>query len=1622
MSSKASTEPTVKYNGPNFVNFQTALGAKLAKENLKDHHLSTPTMPPSPLQNPAEYGLTDPNYGLEPRSGMAQHIEAVQLLSAPPEVDGGILVDVTDDIHQQAHQVMDENTFSILGPDTKSGIISRLSTTNEPRIVSDEFAKYAKAVKEHLANTAKAYGIILEMLDNKVATRIGADKLATAAQVFAAVKVHFEAWLRENADIEIERFRNIQIEARETVQEFADRIREIGDLVQHLGRGHGGEDDRIRLLLRGLESDYEVLVRMLRQATDTTFDSAVLALRREETLRKDKPTPSGSKKTAEKAEKVTERFDNELTALATALAAKLGPFGGRPGNRDNIVCYNCGKTGHIKRNCPSPRSGDDGNGGGSGGGQGAPSGAPPKGILKTTKFTGKQTGGGNGKGGAVKGRVFMAKVVPVTPSEPVGGGPTAREPIVTSVDESGTAATVVVPKRNNLHVWHFDSACIGGHMTGNRDFFLTYEECEGGIVVGSGEILQTAGKGTICLWAANHSGEFELVTLDGVFHVPDFHPDLNLISIDSVTQRNLGVWMDSKKVLIVNPDDENDFFCATKTGEGFTMVAAPYSAGQPPKGKALATRTLNSAQEQFRQWHRRLGHLSKSGMIKLAGNEMVKGVNMAGWKDQDLDFCEPCVRAKLTQDPFRSRDPSERATQLLERVHTDSSGKMPVRSHTNKLYFSVARDEATGFVGVVFTNDKEQISSKVKQGVVLAWENELEKRIKEIHCDGGTEFNGLETFQLARGGKFSRSPANQQELNGLAEATIKTVKNTALSMLFDAGLPDKFWPSAVSHAVHLMNRSPYRPLKDKTPFEAFTGKKPDVSNLAVFGCPAYGLIPVRSVDRPSFGDKTVKGIFLGISEQTGAYMIGDRKTGKIQSFRTARFDDRAGDTSSPIRPTSSPIATTAPRRASAAGSDSSSSDSGNVSDYFSTDDMPELESIASSDADSDSDSEDGPRRPLPRQGGARRGRGCQGGTPNRPPEFPDDEDEDDGHGQGGRTGTGPRRTSRRGAGTRTLTAGSSMLDEWKEQRRRSEAIHGKGLVARTGELDPETGTDLDLDAGDVNDEPTYSTCKSGGDWDSWKPAVRDELRGVIESGTIEPADPADMGPRRKPISSKWAMKVKRDSSGNESKKKARLVARGFTQREGIDYQDVFAPVTRYSTVRYLVSLLSNPSLAAVHTDVKLAYLNGDLREELYMWPPEDFEEFLDSIADQPDLSTGTRERVERLQEGLEKAKQSGRPFALQLCKPLYGLKQAGNEWNRKLDGVLGNLGFANSPADPCLYFRDVKGSWIILAVYVDDMFWISNNTGLVNDVIEAFSRKFTVSNLGVPEWFLGMRIRRGDGYSSVDQVTYARKVLQQFNMMDCNPLTTPLDPSINFTRDMGPQTAAERAEMARIPYREAIGSLMYLANGTRPDIAAAVGILARFMSDPGHQHWLGVKRVLRYLKGTLNLGLIYRSDAPGAIVGYSDADWGSELDSRKSTSGYVFTRLGAAISWQSKKQPTVSLSSTESELHALVSAMKEALAWRNRTKAVDLGQEGPTRIYCDNNGALALVRAPTSKDTTKHIAIKSFFARDTVENGLVETAYVKSLDNTADVLTKAISGFRMVAARLALGLGEVAEA
>jgi hypothetical protein len=440
--------------------------------------------------------------------------------------------------------------------------------------------------------------------------------------------------------------------------------------------------------------------------------------------------------------------------------------------------------------------------------------------------------------------------------------------------------------------------------------------------------------------------------------------------------------------------------------------------------------------------------------------------------------------------------------------------------------------------------------------------------------------------------------------------------------------------------------------------------------------------------------------------------------------------------------------------------------------------------------------------------------------------------------------------------------------------------------------------------------------------------------------------------------------------------KARLVAKGYSQQEGIDYNDTFAPVVKFSSIRILLSLGAYYDWEIHQMDVNTAFLNGELEEDIYMKQPEGF------------VIPGKENLV------------------CKLNKSLYGLKQSGRAWYMKLDTALLKMNFKRLKSDHCVYFLSVDKVLFYVAVYVDDILLLSNSLVHLNSLKNEISQLFNMKDLGEVHFILGIHIERDRRARTLtlSQSEYVKNVVTRYGMSSSHPVSTPLDVSVKLSKTDCPVTEVEINSMKDIPYQSALGAIMYAMIATRPDITFAVTALSQFSTNPGPQHWVALKRVLRYLNGTTDYKLTY--GCPGddknvpSLVGYCDADWGSNLDDRRSVTGYIFLLNGAAITWQSKKQPTVALSTVEAEYMAANQATKEAIWLRTFLGEVNINIRSPTSIGCDSQGAMALTKNPEHHSRTKHIDIQHHYVREKVDDKSIEFKFISTVDMMADVLTK----------------------
>lgn len=496
--------------------------------------------------------------------------------------------------------------------------------------------------------------------------------------------------------------------------------------------------------------------------------------------------------------------------------------------------------------------------------------------------------------------------------------------------------------------------------------------------------------------------------------------------------------------------------------------------------------------------------------------------------------------------------------------------------------------------------------------------------------------------------------------------------------------------------------------------------------------------------------------------------------------------------------------------------------------------------------------------------------------------------------------------------------------------------------------------------------------------DKWIQAMKEEYNSLLVNNTWTLVDVPN---NKKIIPCKWVYKTKTNESGNITRYKARLVIKGFQQKKGIDYHEIYAPVVRYSSMRYVIGLAAKYNLKIHQMDAVSAFLQGDIEEDIYMSQPPHFED--DSKV-------------------------------CKLNKSIYGLKQASRQWNKKLNSSLLEIGMSRSKVDPCIYYRITNEQDILfLTVYVDDILCFYNNEETAVMIKQKLHEKFHMKDLGEAKCCIGFRICQNSSKNeiSLDQSLYIEKILTRFNMSDCKPVYTPCEPNLQLTK-----AKCEEEVEKNIPYHELIGCLLYLSQGTRPDIAYIVNQLSRFNNRPTSQHWIAAKRVLRYLKGTINHRMNFKKNNQN-IIGYCDADWATDTEDRRSCSGYLFIFQGAAISWCSKRQPTIALSSTEAEYMSLAAAIQEAI-WLKQLEE-DFWpalSDTPMLMYCDNQSAISISGNDIYHARSKHIDVRYHFVREKISNRQVSVRYKNTQDMVADALTKGLHRPKHQAFSEAMGL------
>lgn len=500
---------------------------------------------------------------------------------------------------------------------------------------------------------------------------------------------------------------------------------------------------------------------------------------------------------------------------------------------------------------------------------------------------------------------------------------------------------------------------------------------------------------------------------------------------------------------------------------------------------------------------------------------------------------------------------------------------------------------------------------------------------------------------------------------------------------------------------------------------------------------------------------------------------------------------------------------------------------------------------------------------------------------------------------------------------------------------------------------------------EIKEPKNYREAINSDERQHWLTAMQIEMESHERNNTWELVD---LPTGRTAIDGKWVFKIKTSTDGEITRYKARFVARGFSQKYGEDYDEVFAPVVLHTTLRTLLSVAAQRKMLVHHLDAETAFLNGKLNETIYMRQPEGF-------------------------QGDDSSK------VCLLRKSIYGLKQAARSWNSALHDVLISAGFKQSYNDPCLYSSKINGRYCYMIVYVDDLLVVCYSSEQMKFIEDIFKPHFKMQNMGPIQHYLGMKISRdAHGNYQVCQPTYIDRIINDFGLKDAKTAKTPMDLSYGKTN------SGEELE-SNSKYRSLIGRLLYLAINTRPDISASVSILAQKVCKPTSEDWNQLKRVVKYLKSTPNLKLKLSNVQLNeqSLHGYADATWADDRNDRKSNSGRIFYLNGGTISWTCHKQSIVAQSSCEAEFISMAEAANEAKWLRQLLEEMHIKIDTATIMYEDNQGCIELLRDSKFSYKTKHIDTKFKMIRDIVKKEIIKCVYCPTEEMIADLLTKPLS-------------------
>ena len=1108
---------------------------------------------------------------------------------------------------------------------------------------------------------------------------------------------------------------------------------------------------------------------------------------------------------------------------------------------------------------------------------------------------------------------------------------------------------------------------------------------------------------------STHKGDMEgyynntKFTLNDVLLIPSFNK--NLISVCQLTKQNYKVIFNSynnTSTVTIYDKNNNKILSNPACPNSNIFKIWIFNNKISNKIQQDCYSCSSADNDNYMIWHRRCGHFQIGKLI-----QKLPKVHLN-------EKCNICAKSKLKNKPFH--DSKNKTTEIFQLIHMDIIGPISESIYGNK-YILTILDDFSRYNWVYFLTGKDKTFDIFKEWFIKN-QNIYNKKIKFVKTDNGKEFISNKFHELFKYNGITHlfsTPYTPQQ-NGRAERLNGVLISCATTLLEDAQLSRRFWEDAVSTASYLYNRIPHKSINNKIPYELLNNQKVNYNNLKVFGCKVVFLIPKPYQQK--FSTSGSPGIFIGYCQNHSAYKIFDIVNNKVLISRSIEFFENSPANFYFDKTIENINENELPNNNYNINENELSNNDYNINENEISNNNYKINeniSIHNSNINHNNNSNDN--------------------------YFQQNYDNNNNHNQYNINELYNKNNINNNINIVSENQNSNLYTKENIVNNNSNDNRNFNIENNINNINennfnmnkhtfsninnnhinniPNNNTNININNNNNNNnnsntyseysfhkniehnknlicnnllrykrkfqnnnikkqnsikkikteninnfiEPqNFSDIDNLKDKHEWHKAVQEELKNMENLKVYEVIK--KLPPKSNLITTRWIFKYKKDALGNIYKRKARLVARGFTQQQGIDYNETFAPTLKQDSLRIITAIAVQMDFKIIQIDVKAAYLNAPLNEEIYLEAPE--------------------------------GHIGHKKYFWKLNKALYGLKQSANVWNQQLNKVLISLNFKRLHSDPCIYKKVNKDNKItcILAVYVDDIII----TGMYNEIKitkELIKKYFNIKEVGDVDFIIGIKFQKCiDGYI-IHQKRYITEILEKYDKYIEKP-------SHNFK-----PTTNDKLKSINInptQYRSTIGNLLYIAISTRPDILYGVIKAARKSKEPNQEDWNNLIKILEYLKATINFGIKFTKNTN--IEAYSDADFGGDVKTRRSTSGFLITIGGTPISWCSKLQHCVATSTCEAEFYSLSECAKQCIWYQNLLNELNLNIK-TIKIYVDNKATIQISKNNLINPKSKHIDIRYHFIRELVLQNKIELVYIKSQNNLADGLTKYLNNSLM---------------